>query len=362
MQERLTIIARCDLTGLGIQSRNFVRLLNPSKIVIINSEPFNGNKQYPEWYDGYKTITIDGFIKPGQINSVLDDTDTLLTFEIPYSVSYLLFARARERGIKTILQNNWEFLDYLQQPNLPLPDLLINHSYWNLYKQKELFPNMTEYCPSPTFMEDYEDVIKQNIARTDKIRFLHIAGRKTYEDRNGTNDLLESVKLIPKEIDFELVIKTQTTEIGDIEDSRVTIDTSSPLDEKELYRDFDAMILPRRYAGACLPMQEALASSLPVIMTDIDPNNKILPSLWLVPAEKKTSFSARTTIDVYSADHEALAARIAQFAVMARTTLLDYKSMARNIAIREYSSESVLQKWNEITKNENNNNITGIKN
>lgn len=37
------------------------------------------------------------------------------------------------------------------------------------------------------------------------------------------------------------------------------------------------MILPRKYAGLCLPMNEALMSGLPVIMTDIEPNNVILP-------------------------------------------------------------------------------------
>lgn len=340
---RLTIIARMDLTGLGNQSRNWVRLLNPNKIILIDSTPFNGNEQHPEWYIGYDTWRVDGFIQDYMIDRLLDDTDVLLTFETAYS--YKLIARARTRGIKVILQNNWEFTDYLQNPLLPMPDLLVNHSYWNLDRQKEMWPEITEYCPTPIHTEDFDEIYVENLKREEKIRFLHVAGRNTYEDRNGTNDVLKAVSLIPENVEFELVIKTQTTEIEEINDPRVVIDRDSPTDERELYRGFDAMILPRRYAGACLPMNEALASGLPVIMTDIDPNNKVLPAYWLVGATKKTSFMAREMIDVYETDPVELAGRIAQFAVASHQLLFGYKLMAREIAKKEYSDEVVLEKW-----------------
>jgi glycosyltransferase involved in cell wall biosynthesis len=341
---RIGIIARADLTGLGIQSRNWVRLLNPDKTIVINSKPFNGNEQHIEWYSSRRNAyRIDGFIQQNEVNPILNDIDVLLTFEIPYN--YQLITMARSRGVKTIIQNNWEFTDYLRQPELPLPNLLINHSYWHLDDQKSLWGDITEYCPTPLFVEDYVNILQENLARTGRRRFLHIAGRGTHEDRNGTRDLIDSLQYIPEEIDFELVIKTQTTDIPSTLDRRVIIDRSSPVDEKELYRNFDAMILPRRYAGACLPMSEALASGLPVIMTDIDPNNKVLPTHWLVESNKKTSFIARTVIDVYSADHVALAGRIAQFAVVEDKLLTGYKQQAREIAVREYSSEVVKHKW-----------------
>lgn len=345
---RICVIARADLTGLGQQSRNWVRLLNPDKLIVINSKPFNGNDQYFEWYNNRRNAyRIDGFIKPNEINIILNGIDVLITFEIPYN--YQLISEARRRGIKTIIQNNWEFTDYLIQPKLPLPDLLVNHSYWHLDDQKTLWPDITEYCPTPLFIEDFNDVYEQNINRSNSNgaakRFLHIAGRNTYLDRNGTDDLLAAIKLIPQDIQFELVIQTQTTEIRNVDDPRITIDKVPRVNPKDLYRGFDALIMPRRYAGGCLPMTEALASGLPVIMTDIDPNDKILPSYWLVSADKKTTFMARTLIDVYSARHIDLAAIIAQFAVLSDKTMSGYKNMAREIAIKEYSSESVKNKW-----------------
>lgn len=343
-QPRIAVIARADLTGLGIQSRNWVRLLNPDKVVVINSTPFNHNEQHYEWYKDRNVYHINGFIDNTQIPQILNDVEVILTFEIPYN--YLLFSSAKSSGVKTILQNNWEFTDYLQQPFLPKPDILVNHSYWHIDEQKHKWPDITEYCPTPIFIEDYDDIMLQNIDRYSvKRRFLHIAGRKTYEDRNGTKSLLEAVKLIPAEYDFELVIKTQTVDVGDFKDQRVTINSDSPVDEKELYRGFDAVIMPRRYGGACMPMTEALAAGLPVIMPDIDPNNKILPSDWLVPADKTGSFMARIEIAIYNTDIRALAQKIIQLVTESEDSMIARKIRAREIACNEYSSETVKEKW-----------------
>jgi glycosyltransferase involved in cell wall biosynthesis len=67
------------------------------------------------------------------------------------------------------------------------------------------------------------------------------------------------------------------------------------------------MVLPRRYAGLCLPMNEALMSGLPVFMTDISPNNSVLPSEWLVESEKIDKLMTRMTLDVYEANPKRLA-------------------------------------------------------
>lgn len=340
----LAIIARADVTGLGIQSRNWVRLLKPQRLVVINSTTFNHNQQHFEWYNGYGGFIIDGFIKYNEIKPILKGIDVLLTFEIPYS--YDLIHAAKAMGVKTIIQNNWEFTDYLRQPQLPLPDLLVNHSYWHLDDQKKLFPEITDYCPTPIFIEDWDSIQTHNLNReTDKRRFLHVAGRKTYEDRNGTTDLIEAVKLIPQNADFELVIKAQSADVPEFNDPRITVDRSDPVDEKDLYRDFDAVIMPRRYGGACLPMTEALAAGLPVIMSNIDPNNKVLPKEWLVQAKHAGTFMTRTEIDLYSVDHNALADKIIEFDEMHNYQLIAEKMKAREIAVKEYSSEAVLEKW-----------------
>ncbi len=342
---KIGVIVRQDLTGLGVQTRNIAKMLNADKLIVIDFSSVNGNEQHPELLDGLTDNRYDvyGFINLRNLDQVLEGIDVLVTCEIDYTAGYELTARAKQLGVKTILVSNYEFCDWLQRPLLPRSDILANHSEWNNDKLEAIFGDVP-ILKSPVDLDAYDTIYQQNRHRFGKPRFLHIAGRKTYEDRNGTQDLLAAVKLIPAEVDFELVIKTQTTEVQS-DDPRVRIDREEPADERELYRWYDAMILPRRYAGACLPMNEALAAGLPVIMTDIDPNNKILPQYWLVPAEKKTEFMARTMIDVYSADHTALAGRIAQFAVLGDELRVGYKDSARKIAKDQYSYETIKHKW-----------------
>jgi glycosyltransferase involved in cell wall biosynthesis len=272
----------------------------------------------------------------------------LLTFEIPYN--YDVIRIAKNRGIKTVIQNNWEFTDYLKNADLPLPDLLVNHSYWHLDEQKARWPQITGYCPTPIFTEDYDDIMLGNLDRPDRDehhlrRFVHIAGRKTYQDRNGTQDLLDAMKLVPKDEEFELVIKSQNADVGPFNDKRITIDRSMPVDEKQLYRGFDVMVMPRKYGGASLPMNEALMAGLPVIMPRIDPNDKILPNNWLVQAKPTNTIITRTSIEVYASDHQQLANKLVELNRMPWADLVAYKIRAREIAVKEFSSEVVKQKW-----------------
>ena len=58
---RLGIIARSDNTGLGNQTRELVNMLNPDKILLIDSTPFNKNIQHPDWYENYSCIKSSGF-------------------------------------------------------------------------------------------------------------------------------------------------------------------------------------------------------------------------------------------------------------------------------------------------------------
>jgi glycosyltransferase involved in cell wall biosynthesis len=112
---------------------------------------------------------------------------------------------------------------------------------------------------------------------------------------------------------YELVIKSQTPIETDCQDPRLTIDTSSPENSADLYNGFDAMVLPRRYAGLCLPMNEALMSGLPVFMTDISPNNEILPNNWLIQSNKINTLMTRVRLDVYDADARELGERIDKY-------------------------------------------------
>ncbi len=337
---RLGIIVRADKTGLGNQTRNLVKMLNPDKVLIIDSRPFNKNEQYFGTYKKYNTTISRGFLSDQEINKFLWNLDVVLTCELFYSNTFIDIAN--RRGVKTFNQYNYEFFDNFINPRLSLPTLLISPSKWHLSKMSKDFG--AQYLPPPVIASRYEKIACINLARGDKKipKLLHIVGRQAIHDRNGTNDLLSSLK--HTDANFILVIKIQSGSAlqEGCDDPRVVFDNSNPDNEEDLYKDFDALILPRRYAGLCLPMNEALMSALPVIMTDIDPNNKILPSEWLVKSDLKGSFKARAEINIYSARPKELAKHLDWICT---TDILKEKEKAREMGLANYSDTALLPKY-----------------
>jgi len=305
---RLGIIARSDNTGLGNQTRNLVNMLEPDRILLIDSTPFNENKQHPEWYAGYDCITTSqGFATREEIVRFLDGLDVVLTCESFYSNMFL--SLADKRKVKTILQYNYEFLDLVVDPNQRMPSMLLSPSVWNIEQVEKILGDLTKvvYLPPPIDPIAFSSQREINMSITHN-RILHIAGKFASKDRNGTSTVIDMLKY--SSADYELVIKSQTPIETDCNDPRLTIDVLNTENHADLYSGYDAMVLPRRYAGLCLPMNEALISALPVFMTDISPNNFILPTEWLIESKKIDRLMTRMTLDVYGADPRQLARRI----------------------------------------------------
>lgn len=302
---RLGIIARSDNTGLGNQTRSLVNMLKPDKILLIDSRPFNENQQHPEWYSEYDCITTrSGFAKREEIVQFLDGIDVVLTCESFYSEMFL--SLAEKRKVKTILQYNYEFLDLVINPDQRMPNLLLSPSMWQIDHVKQVLGDKTQiaYLPPPLDPDSFSLQRETNVLKNHN-RILHVAGKFASKDRNGTSTVIDMLKYSKE--DYELVIKSQTPIGTDSRDSRLIIDTSNTENNANLYSGFDAMVLPRRYAGLCLPMNEALMSGLPVFMTDISPNNFILPEEWLIESQKIGKLMTRMTLDVYEADARTLA-------------------------------------------------------
>jgi glycosyltransferase involved in cell wall biosynthesis len=105
-------------------------------------------------------------------------------------------------------------------------------------------------------------------------------------------------------------------------------------------------VLPRRYAGLCLPMNEALMSALPVFMTDIAPNNYILPKEWLVESSLISLFRTKVRIELFEAKKEKLANQIDEY--VNNKNKNDYKERAYQIGIDNFSPENLLDKYLEV--------------
>lgn len=299
---RLGLIARADSRGLGIQTKAFHDQMRPAKTMVVDCPSAHPLPLRRDWYP--EATWVRGLPSALDFRRWLDGLDVVYTAETGYSPH--LWGQARRLGVKTVLHANFEFLDRRDQPTLWAAP-----SVWHF----DDFPSPKRLLPVPIETSRFTPQ-PSGEAR----RFLHVVGRPAVHDRNGTNDLLEALKHVTA--DVEVTICCQD------EDFLASID-GYPINRRRVklalvagdaenywdnYRDQDVLVMPRRFGGLCLPVNEALGAGMPVIMPDISPNNAWLPADWLVPASKKAQFRAKQRIDVHACEPRVLAAKIDQFA------------------------------------------------
>lgn len=295
---RVGILARCDFTGLGIQAKEFFDHI-PCKALVIDASKLSGQPQNPHWYPGQTFVKVDTWlkIKPEIINEFLNDVDILMTFETPYD--YSIFDICSKRGIKTVLQFNYEFLEYPSKH--PVPDIFAAPSLWNY----ELVPSPKMFLPVPVNIKHFTP------ARSEKT-FLHISGRTAVYDRNGTLSFLQSLQYVNNSITVIIRGQHHITLPKVPRHIKLITDFNNKQNYWENYTG-GVLVMPRKYGGLCLPAQESIGAEMPVIMTDISPNNTWLPKEWLVHANKGNSFKCKTQVDIYEVDVRQLAAKIDYF-------------------------------------------------
>ena len=340
---RLGIIARSDNTGLGNQTKELVDMLNPDKILLIDSTPFNNNSQHPGWYDRYSCIRTHGFPTVQQIKMFLGDVDVVLSCETFYDQNFIRFAN--KRGVKTILQYNYELFGHLSNPEQPLPTVLLSPSLWQIETIQQMFGDRTRiiHLPPPSNPELFANVKNNNMSKSHN-RLLHIAGKKAAKDRNGTETVINMLK--HSKTDYELIIRSQSEIITHVTDSRLKIEIGNPENREDLYNGFDAMVLPRRYAGLCLPMNEALLSGLPVFMTNVSPNNQILPQDWLVESDPIGTIRTKVRIGLFEANNVLLAQTVDKYMSMNDKT--NYKEQAYSLGFNNFAPAILKEKYLEL--------------
>ena len=336
------LIARMDDTGLGNQCLELAKMLNPYKVFLVDSSGWNEGKfaTHPEWYKDYNTQlgNPEGWIQEQEVVEFLKDLDVVISCELFYSDNVVPFAR--DRGIKTILQFNYEFLHHMEPKHLP--DVLLAPSLWHIEDVEQLYGNQCEviHLPPPTEHTQFDKVRQNNLSKNHK-RLLHVVGKSAAHDRNGTNSVIEMLKYSVS--DFEIVFKVQTGSDFHCDDPRARIEYLNVENRVDLYDGFDAMILPRRFAGLCLPMNEALLSGLPVLMTNISPNNEILPPEWLTRASEIKTFNAKRLINVYAVDVSVLAMKVDSYMNMEDKTSL--KEIAYHTGYSKFSQNFLKQNY-----------------
>lgn len=280
--------ARADRGGLAAQTREFHRHLQPDRTHVVLLAERGRGQQDPAWYPDATTSSDD--IGPKMADRFLDGLDAVWCAETPYRSDF--FDRARRAGVRSYLHANPE----LWKVDFAPPDVVLAPTSWRL----DLLPDPV-VLPFP-IARDRLPFRQRSEART----FVHVAA-PAMADRNGTRLVMAALPFVRSEIRLLILgyPGTLPSRVG-----RVTVER---VDETADYwrawpDDGDVLLLPRRYAGQSLPMNEALSLGMPVVSLDVAPQNDWLPPETLVPGTRRSPRRmAGGPVMVHDADPRTLA-------------------------------------------------------
>lgn len=295
---KIGLIGRADERGLGHITREFYRHVQPARTLIVQPT-LSRHEQHREWYQPTDESRVS-YVTWGERRDFPDEPlgRWMSGLDVIYGAETFYDDRvprlAREAGVATVLHVNPEFY---RRGVSDQATAVWNQSPWlhdRLRGDAEVVPipvATDRFSPSPPNKDGL-------------LRVLHIAGNVAAHDRNGT---VAAVAAAKRCTGIEFTVMAQ----GRLPGVPSTVRPSG--DYWTLYSGFDVLVMPRRYAGQCLPVQEALAAGLAVVMTDCPPND-----WWPIERAAATPGGTIKTpggkVPVFNADVAALADAIQRFA------------------------------------------------
>ena len=304
---KIGLLAYSSQTGLGFQTHDFFVHMAPEKTLVVDLSFSNRMPVDHSWFPGARVAR--GYPCDADMEWLADGVDIVFVCENP--LNYHLYQVCRERGVQVVSQYNFEFLDYFLHPDWLKPSVLAAPSGWGIDQVRNLNVAPVVRLPVP---------VDRDVHRFRRIEhletFVHIVGRPTAGDRNGTLAFLSAARSIGPEYKYRVFYQTPSDEraqqyfvpvaqaLAECQDIiEVVADSPSNTD---LFSEGEVLVLPRKYGGLCLPVNEALSHGMPVVMPDISPNNEWLPFDWLCRARFSGKFEGRDWVDVYESDVDSL--------------------------------------------------------
>lgn len=316
---KLGLIARADNSGIGTQTWEFFNHMPVDKVMIVEISN-SRSRSYVERFvsDGPLELEyVGGAPTFEESKRFLKGLDIVFMVETPYSFQFLNIAK--KMGVATIVQPNYELAPWIIDKQIPRPDVFGVPTRWHF----SAFPDPKIHLPVPIATERF------SFNQSDSAKkFLHIVGTPAANDRNGTRDLINSLEFITAPVQITIHSMLQPTGADNYvaamlqgkkygQNVRVVLERSTKDNYWDNYPGHDVLIMPRRYGGLCLPVNEALGAGMPIIMPDISPNNTWLGKQWLTKAEHNFTFTPGrrgAPVEVYKTDPQVLAAKIDEFA------------------------------------------------
>ena len=296
------MIVRAENRGLGLQTWEAYRHLHPARTLVVDLSHHQPYANHLDRYPDAWRVVRDDALTPELWREFVDGLDVVFTAETPYD--YRLYDIAARAGVATVCQINPEFYRHETEPDLPRPTILIAPTTWRL----DRMPGV-RHLPFPVD-RDRCAFARRPLAGDGPVTFLHVAGHRAIYDRNGTSTVMQAIQHL--RVPSRLIVRSQSELGGSLQRRSDVVDVQVVVDDVpdywRLYDDADVLILPRRYGGQSLPMNEALSCGLPVIATDVAPQDEWLPPATRVPVRRTRRWKSQAgMLDLYDAHPVALA-------------------------------------------------------
>lgn len=302
---KLGVIARSEARGLAHQTLDVCRNLHPDRVLLIDPGPDKRFTQHPERFAAWDVTTARwtaGRLDERVVRPWLQGLDVVYTAETPYDAR--LPQWAAEAGCGVVVHANPEFLN--------AQDAAAAVTWWAATPWRlDHLPARTRVVPMPVPAVPATRVDAEKSERL--VRFLHVAGWPAVGDRNGTGIVAEAAQRMRS--DAEVLIRGQHRDVTRYRrlTPRLKVAAGNVADQWDLYRDADVLVMPRRFGGLCLPVLEALACGLPVVMPDYSPN-EVWPGPRVPAVEGQAVATRAGLIPLYETDAVALAATLDELA------------------------------------------------
>ncbi len=294
-----TTTGKSDNGGLGNLLWELCRHLEPDRVLVMDLGEFGRSDVHLDRFDGLDTRVVHGLGIPADDRAwLLDGCDVLYSAETWYEDT--IAHEARDRGVRTVLH---------VMPELYLASRISDET-WVPTTYRHALVSRSTIVPVPVALDRFEYA-----PRYPAEHFVNLWAPAML-DRNGTDATFAALELIREPVKFTVLGAQRSIEMLT---SPVELDCSPrpyPVDYFDVWPDdADVLVLPRRYAGLSMPVQEAAARGMPAIMTACEPQNE-WPGVVPVPSRGRPTRHrmAGGLVDVHDPDPVAIARAVERLA------------------------------------------------
>jgi hypothetical protein len=291
--------------GLANQTWEVCRHLDPERVLLIDPGRDGRFTQHPERYDQWDATTArwdGGRLDERTVRRWLAGLDVVYSAETAYDLRFGQWAA--EDGCGVVVHANPEFLGPA--------DAKAAVNWWVATPWRlDRLPARTRVVPMP--VPDAPWMAERMPPPHVRLRFGHVAGWPAVADRNGTEIFAQAAGMTTGGSAVTCVVRGQHRDVERFRRPGLSVEAGCVDDHWDLYREVDVLVMPRRFGGLSLPVLEALALGIPVVMPDCSPNE-----VWpgpRVPASSTATVGTRAgPLPLHDTDPRALAATMDELA------------------------------------------------